>query len=116
MENKSCLIYIFLNAVQGNWRNAVYVECGDTTCRRSCSGFLLAFDRDRRAVLLPADLIQKLTGQIADKSECTAVITGEKFKSLFSLWLAWFLEREDECPALAYMEGCGCQKSSCLFN
>ena len=116
MANQPCLIYTFLNAVQGNWRNAVYVECGDTTCRRSCCGFLLTFDRDRKAVLLPVDLIQKLTGQMADKSECIAIITREKFESLFSVWLTWFLERENECPALAYMEGCGCQKNSCLLN
>jgi len=116
LANKPCLIYTFLSAVQGNWRNAVYVDCGNKNCRRACSGFLLAFDRGGKAALLPADFIRKLTGHAADKSECANVMTREKFESLFALWLAWLTESAAECPALAFMRSCGCRGQSCLFN
>ena len=117
MANKQpCLIYEFLSAVQGNWRNSVYVECDDTTCRCSCCAFLLAFDRDGKAILLPVNFIQKLTGHAADKSECAAVISRKKFESLFSSWLAWLIESENECPALAFMASCDCHVDSCLLE
>ena len=116
MAKKPCLIYTFLNAVQGNWRNAVYVECDNTACRRTCCGFLFALDRDGKAILLPADFIKKLTGETADKSECAAVLKRRQFDALASSWLAWLSDSEGNCPALRYIQGCCCHKSSCLYN
>ena len=109
-----CLIHTFLSAVNGNWRNAVYVECDDTTCRRACCGFLLAFDRDGKAILIPVNFIRKLTGDTADKNECAAVLTRRQFTNLSSLWLCWLIEHENECPALAYIQDSCCHKPSCL--
>ena len=114
MSDQPCLIYTFLSAVQGNWRNAAYVECGDTKCRRKCSGFLLAFDRCGKAVLLPDSYIRKMTGHAADKSECAVVISRRQFEALSSLWLAWLTESANDCPALCYLKDCDVSGRSCL--
>ena len=114
LANQPCLIYTFLSAVQGNWRNAVYVECEDTTCRRRCSGFLLSFDRDGKAVLLPDDFMGKLTGHAVDKSECTAVISRRQFDAFSSLWLAWLTDSGKDCPAVRFMRSCDHRGRSCL--
>jgi len=116
LNKETCLVYLFLNAVQGNWRNAVYIECGNTVCNKSCRAFLLAFDWDGKAVLFPVSIMEKLIGQTVDKSECSTVIPLEKFKSLFGLWLSWLLDSENECPAFAFMHTCECHKTgSCLL-
>ena len=69
----SCKIYSFLRAVRGNWRNAIFVscDCGDCMCGRAtpCSGFLLAVDECGQIMLLPAEDIQRLSGETVDSSE-----------------------------------------------
>ena len=84
----SCKIYSFLRAVRGNWRNAIFVscDCGDCMCGRAtpCSGFLLAVDECGQIMLLPAEDIQRLSGETVDSSECIAILSRRAFDAAFS--------------------------------
>lgn len=100
MESHMYTLYSFLNAAKGNWRNSIFIECGACPYGRSelCSGFLLAPDAAGRPVLLPADVIYKMTGVTADKSECLMVLSRQRFEILFSLWLDWQTDSLEQCP------------------
>ena len=111
---QSCLLYAFLNAVQGNWRNAVYVECINSACQQKCSGFLLALESNGKAVLLPEKYIRVITGHVADKSECTMVITRKQFEAFSSIWLAWLTDSDNACPVTCYLQSCEHCEHSCL--
>ena len=48
MNQKPCQFYSFLQAVRGNWRNALFIRCSGSLCpmirQASCEGFLMAAD------------------------------------------------------------------------
>ena len=100
MDKKLCAIYSFLNATGGNWRNSIYVECGNVKCNHYslCSELLLAFDSEGQPVMFPANMILKMTGLSADKSECLATISLKQFEALFARWLDWRIDTPGECP------------------
>jgi len=99
MESRMCTLYSFLSASKGNWRNCIFIECGECPYgkQKLCSGFLLAPDYDGRPVLIPADAIRRLTGLDADKSECLAVLSRQRFEALYAMWLEWQVSSPGEC-------------------
>lgn len=92
------ILYRFLNLVDGTWRNAVYVECGqcpfDVQC---CSDYLLAVDYDGTPILYSVCLFQKETGESVDKAECTAILHRSAFEQLYSKWFLWYFSKPYRC-------------------
>jgi len=113
MLNKICTIFSFFNAAKGNWRNSIFVECGECPYgkQKPCSGFLLVPDADGQPVLLSADVIQKMTGIAPDKYECQTVISQQQFESVYSLWLEWNVSSSDECAILQIISNNACCRS-----
>lgn len=102
MKNESAKLYRFLRAAAGNWRNAIFIACGDCSCGSAglCAGFLLAAGADGVLILLSADWFQKQTGEQIDRDECAAVLTREAFESACSLWLKWQVDDPAQCPLM----------------
>lgn len=113
MENRMCTLFSFLSAAKGNWRNSIFIECGECPYgkQKLCSGFLLAPDYDGRPILIPADVILRLTGIAADKNECLAVLSRQRFESLYALWLEWQVSSSGECALcqIISQHGCACK-------
>lgn len=99
MKNVTCLIYAFLHAVRGNWRNAVFVKCGDCPYgeKTPCGGFLLAADADGRPLLLHTGVIRVMSGITPEESECSAALNREQIKTLYASWLEWNTVSANEC-------------------
>lgn len=96
-----CKFYSFLRAVRGNWRNAIFVSCDYEVCPHGqetpCSGFLLAVDECGQVMLLPANLIHRLTGEKIDPAECSAVIPRQSFEAAFSKHIEWNVPDPSDC-------------------
>jgi hypothetical protein len=96
-----CKVYWFLNAVKGNWRNAMFIKCESCPYGRNvCDGFLLTTGHDGAPILISAAAIRQLSGQSADRHECLAVIDRKSFEKLFAVWLEWNVGSSDECSVL----------------
>lgn len=118
MANRICVLYDFLNAAKGNWRNSVFIECFECPHGRPepCPGFLLAPDSEGRPVLIPSDAIFRMSGIAADKSECQSVLSRQHFESLFSLWLDWQTDSSSRCSLLQLTEKNQCVCGQCVLN
>lgn len=122
MGNNECSLFSFLCAAKGNWRNSFYIEC--RRCRygrrEPCSGFLLVPDYDGQPVIIPAGVVQSMTGLAADKEECRAVISLQDFETLYALWLEWNVGSANDCPLtqIASRTSCGRAEkgSQCCFQ
>ena len=96
MSTKS--LYRFLNLVDGSWRNAVYVECGNCTVPSgTCSSHLLAIDCDGSPQLYAVHQFQAETGELIEKEECVAVIPRRVFECLYSRWILWNISEVSTC-------------------
>lgn len=91
-------LYSFLRAVQGNWRNAIFIRCQSCPQKLLCSGYLLAADADGKALLFSADTFHELTGEIVDPSECSAVLDRSVFESAYAQFLEWHTTDNAVCP------------------
>lgn len=112
-KNKVCTIYSFLSAAKGNWRNSIFIECGSCLYGKQllCPGFLLNSDSDGQPVVIPVDIIRKMTGMDADKEECIAVISRKKFETLYAVWLEWQIDLPKECSLLQIANRNHCSRS-----
>ena len=99
MKKKPCSLYAFMESVNGNWRNAIYVECNNNSCNRdkACTGFVLAFNSDGHPMIMPVKALAKLSGTVIDATECLARIDRSVFETIFSRWLAWELSQSGDC-------------------
>lgn len=102
MKKESAKLYRFLQAAAGNWRNAIFIECGNCSCRRTdpCAGFLLVSGADGTPILLTAEWFRDQTGEPVDKEECAAVLSRAAFESAYSLWLKWQADDAVQCSLL----------------
>lgn len=99
MSQNRCKCYPFLQAVRGNWRNALFISCPDCPYRKqSCSGFLLVADADGKPLVLPVDTFRKMSGQQFDKDECCGFLSRQAFEAAFSLYLEWHTATSKNCP------------------
>lgn len=98
MTNNICPLYQFLNAAEGEWRNAVFVECGSCPYGiKDCGEFLMAMDAQGHPCLFPVDRFRRITDQAVDKEECVTVLRRTEFESLYALWLKWQVVSSEEC-------------------
>lgn len=110
MKRQMCTLFSFLSAAKGNWRNSIFIECGECPYGKQtlCSGFLLAPDYDGRPILIPVDVIPRMTGITADKSECLTVLSRQRFEMLYALWLEWQVSSSGECALCRIISQHGC--------
>lgn len=101
MTNLIYTLYSFLHATKGNWRNAIFIECGTCPYGHSlCGGYLLAMDSEGRPLLISADEFRKLTNEEIQKEECWSKWKSTDFETLYSLWITWKTDSTKECAML----------------
>ena len=90
----------FLRTTGRDWRNTIYIECGDCQCAvsRSCKNLLCAFDTAGAPVIVPVHDVEYLFGITVDKSECRAVFTKANFSELYKGWIDEHIRDPYACP------------------
>ena len=88
-------LYRFLKLIAGNYRNAIYVECGN--------GFMLTADQEAKPVLFPVRKFYELTGEYPQKDEMSGTMSRQAFENMYRGWLLWNTNK-DECPVSAMCE------------
>ena len=91
MNQKPCQFYSFLQAVRGNWRNALFIRCSGSLCpmirQASCEGFLMAADAGCQPIFLSVQTVRKLSGEAVDPEECSAILECRSFRTaLAGFW------------------------------
>lgn len=102
MADKSFLLYSFLHAARGNWRNAFYIRCRECLYGQQplCPGSLLAMDPEGRPVLMPVDLFRQTSGETIDVDECVATLDRGGFEALYAKLIEWTVSSPRDCPLL----------------
>ena len=79
----------FLRTTGRDWRNTIYIECGDCqrAVSRSCKNLLCAFDTAGTPVIVPVHDVEYLFSTTVDKSECRAILTKANFCELYKGWI-----------------------------
>ena len=93
MNQKPCQFYSFLQAVRGNWRNALFIRCSGSLCpmirQASCEGFLMAADAGCQPIFLSVQTVRKLSGEAVDPEECSAILECRSFRTAYTKFLEW---------------------------
>lgn len=99
MPQIPCRVFAFLSAVEGNWRNAIYVECGEQNCPHAnqCGSVLFTADADGAPILLPAAAIRSCGGQEVDKLECMACLEKAAFVAAYRQFIDWHTVSDGDC-------------------
>ena len=102
MAERPCTILKFLSFVEGNWRNAVFIDaCAPSACKAGtpCGGHLLTTDGDGEPILIPAKLFCTLTGELIDPAECSGQLSRFAFEQLYRRKLLWLSPSDRLCGA-----------------
>lgn len=93
-------LYPFLKAVRGNWHNAMYLSCRNSTCPQHphCGGFLMTADADGHPILMPVDVMRSLSGEDIEPEGCLGTMEKRTFETLYSLYIEWHTDSQTECP------------------
>ena len=85
----------FLRTTGRDWRNTIYIECGDCqrAASRSCKNLLCAFDTAGAPVIVPVHDVEYLFSTTVDKSECRAILTKANFCELYKVILSISVDR-----------------------
>ena len=93
--------YLFLRAVQGNWRNALFLKCDSKDCpyghSPSCAGYLLTADDNGILLLMPVNYFQYMTGETIDANECMGILTRNIFEKVYRLYIEWNTLSDKNC-------------------
>ena len=104
MNQKPCQFYSFLQAVRGNWRNALFIRCSGSLCpmirQASCEGFLMAADAGCQPIFLSVQTVRKLSGEAVDPEECSAILECRSFRTAYTKFLEWHSSSDHVCPFL----------------
>lgn len=95
VTNEARELYRFLRLTAGNYRNAIYVDCG--------CGFLMVADQDAKPVLFPVIKFCELTGEYPQKDETCGVMSRQAFENMYRGWLLWNTDGT-ECPVRSMYE------------
>lgn len=102
MNQKPCQFYSFLQAVRGNWRNALFIRCSGTLCHIAqqppCEGFLMTTDADGKPIFLSAQAAGQLSGEAVEPGECAAILECRSFRTAYAKFLEWHTASDQECP------------------
>ena len=90
----------FLEATGNNWRNTIYIECGDCqrACSRRCHDLLCAFTEDAVPVIIPEHDATLLWHTTIDKSECLLTMSRARFCELYKGWIMRHIRNPAACP------------------
>lgn len=91
-------LYSFLQAIHGNWRNAIFICCQSCPQNLMCNGYLLAADADGKVLLFSVDTLHELTGEIVDPLECSAILSRGAFEAACAQFLEWHTTDNVTCP------------------
>lgn len=99
MNHTPCEIIPFLAAVEGNWRNAIYIDCGEKDCPHAaqCSAVLFAADADGAPLLVSASTLRACGGIEVDKHECMGRLEKDAFVAAYRSFLNWHTETDGDC-------------------
>lgn len=91
----------FLEAAEGNYRNAIYVTCSCNSKEEAgCRDFLFIPGHDCRPILFPRRDAALFLGVSIDPTDCAAQISGHAFLRLYSKWISLVLSSPAGCPVL----------------
>lgn len=111
--NQHCNFYPFLQAVQGNWRNALFIQCNCAACpcavSQSCQGFFLAADTEGKPILVSVLEISKLTGESIEPTECRGLLERQAFEAVYHQYIEWHTDSDQECALLQLLPPMCCQ-------
>lgn len=90
----------FFEAVEGNYRNALYIRCSTCKHRRenSCGDFLFVPGHDCQPILLPLADANLFMGRTVDSSDCVGILTSHAFLQLYHQWLMLYTDSDETCP------------------
>ena len=99
---QTCVIYPFLKATKGNWRNAIYITCDCVVCpyghNPNCEGYLLSASSDGTPLVLSVERYRAISKEHVDSAECCGKISRRAFEACHSLYLQWHLSSMQDCP------------------
>lgn len=98
MQSGYHLLYLFLSACQGNWRNSVHVSADGP-------GYLLSADRDGQPVVMSVEQFQQLTGESIDPAECCGQLREDAFKVRYAQYLLWNMPSSEVNPPTILCQG-----------
>lgn len=102
MNQTKYILYPFLQAVRGNWRNALFLKCDSNACpygqTHSCKGYLLTANADGTPLLMPVRYFQMLTGESVAEDECRGILTRQVFEDIYALYIEWHTLSSGDCP------------------
>lgn len=89
----------FLEAAEGNYRNAIYVTCCCNSREEAgCRDFLFIPGYDCRPILFPMRDAECFLGVAVDKTDCAGILTSHQFLRLYSKWISLTLSTSSGCP------------------
>lgn len=92
------MLFQFLSACRGNWRNTLFISYQD---RSHSPGTLMAADRNGHPIFLDAAQFCNLTGERIDPQECRGQLSWDAFEDIFAQYLLWHLpSRESDARQL----------------
>ena len=101
MNHTRYKFYLFLKAVQGNWRNAMFLKCNTEICpygqHPSCGGYLFTADDNGTLLLIPVRYFQHMTGETVDAEECAGILTRSTFEKVYYLYIEWNTISTKDC-------------------
>lgn len=102
MNQATQLLYPFLKAVRGNWRNALLLKCDSVKCpygqTSPCNRYLLTADAEGALLLMPVSYFECLTGETIIPDECAGSLTRQSFEQIYHLYIDWHAGFMGECP------------------
>lgn len=93
-------IAVFMEAAQGNYRNALYVRCSVCLYSREshCGDFLFIAGHDGIPILFPVYDAEQFFGHNIDCSECIGNISNQDFLRLYHKWIQLNTSTDNVCP------------------
>ena len=90
---------VFLSAVDGDWKNAIYIDCHTQACPQHafCGGVLFAADEDGSPILLPVSDFRRMTGEPVEKAACHGQLDRAAFEAAFRCFINWRTESDGNC-------------------
>lgn len=115
-NQKPCNLYLFLRAVNGNWRNALFIQCNCVICPRAvsqtCRGYLLTADAEGKPLLISREKMCRLTGENMEAVECRGILDRQAFEAAYGQYIEWHTDSAEDCPLLQLELAPDCQQHS----
>lgn len=89
----------FLEAAEGNYRNAIYVSCHCHAKEEAgCRDFLFIPSYECRPIIFPLKDARIFLGTPIEPSECAGQLTSHQFLHLYNKWIELTLSSSSRCP------------------